>query len=146
MLKFTISGEPRTKKNSQNIFRNAKTGKTFISTSKLYKEFASQCKSELKEVTSKIKEPINYPINIQCVYYRSSMRRVDLVNLQEATLDILTENGIIEDDNRNIVYSMDGSRVYYDKEEPRTEITISKIKDNEVEIWQTKKSNERKKK
>lgn len=136
MFKFTINGEPRTKKNSQNIFRNAKTGRTFISTSKKYKEFASLCKYELLDVVKNIDEPINYPVNVQCVYFRSSKRRVDLVNLQEATLDILTENGIIEDDNRNIVYSMDGSRVEYDKENPRTEITITKL--TGVDIWKTK--------
>jgi Holliday junction resolvase RusA-like endonuclease len=56
-------------------------------------------------------------------------RRVDLVNLQESTLDVLVAYGIIADDNSNIVASMDGSRVLYDKQSPRTEIYINKFTD-----------------
>ena len=52
-------------------------------------------------------------------------RRVDQVNLLEATLDILVEYGVLADDNSNIVVSHDGSRVLYDKNNPRTEITIT---------------------
>jgi Holliday junction resolvase RusA-like endonuclease len=51
-------------------------------------------------------------------------RRCDLVNLQESTLDVLVKYGILADDNSNIVVSMDGSRVLYSKENPRTEIEI----------------------
>ena len=52
---------------------------------------------------------------------------MDLVNLQEATLDVLVKYGVILDDNSNIVASMDGSRVLYDKNNPRTEIDIEPI-------------------
>jgi Holliday junction resolvase RusA-like endonuclease len=54
-------------------------------------------------------------------------RRVDLVNLQESTLDVLVAYGIIADDNSNIVASMDGSKVLYSKENPRTEVEITPI-------------------
>ena len=54
-------------------------------------------------------------------------RRVDQVNLLEATLDILVEYGVLADDNSNIVVSHDGSRVLYDKNNPRTEITITDV-------------------
>jgi Holliday junction resolvase RusA-like endonuclease len=53
--------------------------------------------------------------------------RVDLVNLLEATCDILVDAGILADDNSNIVAAHDGSRVEYDKYNPRVEITISPI-------------------
>ena len=51
-----------------------------------------------------------------------SKRKVDLNNLLEATTDMLVHYKVIEDDNSNIVVSHDGSRVFYDKENPRTEI------------------------
>lgn len=70
-------------------------------------------------------EPINYPVNIKCLFYMENKRKCDLVNLQEATLDVLVKGRIIEDDNFTIVQSMDGSRVLYDKENPRTEIEIT---------------------
>lgn len=74
----------------------------------------------------KMKEPVNEPVNIEMVFYMPTHRRVDLVNLQEACLDVLTKYGVIADDNSNIVQTMDGSRVAYDKERPRTEIVITR--------------------
>jgi hypothetical protein len=37
--------------------------------------------------------------------------------------------GILKDDNYKIIHSVDGSRVLYDKNNPRTEILIEKIID-----------------
>ena len=54
-------------------------------------------------------------------------RRVDLNNLLEATTDMLVHYGVLEDDNSNIVYSHDGSRVYVDRDNPRTEIYIERV-------------------
>lgn len=51
-------------------------------------------------------------------------RKVDLVNLLEATLDVLVHYGVIADDNNSVVASVDGSRVLYDKARPRVEIEI----------------------
>ena len=53
-----------------------------------------------------------------------SRRRVDLVNLIEATMDILVRAGILADDNSTIVTSHDGSKVQYDEKKPRAEIYI----------------------
>jgi hypothetical protein len=40
---------------------------------------------------------------------------------------VLVKYGAIIDDNSLIVASMDGSRVYYDKDNPRTEIYIERV-------------------
>jgi Holliday junction resolvase RusA-like endonuclease len=80
---------------------------------------------------------IDYPVNIKCIYYMPTRRKVDLSNLLNATLDLLVHYGILLDDNRNIVYSVDGSRVYYDKDNSRTEIEITRIK-GDVELWAKK--------
>ena len=37
---------------------------------------------------------------------------------------MLVEAGVLEDDHSGIIVSHDGSRVLYDKEDPRTEIVI----------------------
>ena len=76
---------------------------------------------------NKITEPIGQPVNLKCVYFRGDKRRCDLLNLLNATADLLVEAGILEDDNYNIVISTDGSRVFYDKENPRTEIEIKEV-------------------
>ena len=129
-LKFLIPIVPRTKKNSQRII--ICHNRPMIIPSTAYKKYEKDCKTFLP----KLEKPIDYPINLKCIFYMDTRRRVDLVNLQEAICDILVEYKILCDDNRNIIASMDGSRVFYDKENPRTEIEISKL--NNYEKWQKK--------
>ena len=57
-------------------------------------------------------------------------RRVDLTNLMEAAHDVLVAAGILADDNNTIIVSVDGSRVLYDKANPRTEIFIEELEVN----------------
>lgn len=125
MVEFTIWLNPVTKKNSQQILVNRKTGRPFISQSKRYKDYEQAAGYFIKGKGLKI----DYPVNVKCVYYRQTRHRVDLVNLLECTLDVLTKYEVLEDDNSNIVCSHDGCAVYYDKENPRTEITITPIKE-----------------
>lgn len=68
---------------------------------------------------------IKEPVNVQAVFYMPTRRRVDLVNLQEALLDVLVHYKVLEDDHCGIVATMDGSRVEYDKKQPRTEVIIT---------------------
>lgn len=126
MIKFTIPIAPRTKKNSSRII--IVKGKRMIIPSELYKKYEKDCKYHLPN----IKKPIDYPINLKCIYYMPTRRRVDLVNLLEATCDMLVHYGILQDDKSDIVYSHDGSYVAYDKNNPRTEIEIERrnINDN----------------
>lgn len=56
---------------------------------------------------------------------------MDLTNLLEALDDMLVKAGVIEDDNRDILASHNGSLVLYDKTMPRIEIEITKVKDYE---------------
>lgn len=126
LTELTILGNPRPKKNNMTFIRT-KNGKTaLIQTEQFqaYKEsFILQCKLQYK------KEPIGQGVNVKCIYYRGDKRKTDLVNLQNGTLDILVEAGVLKDDNWRIVQSMDGSRVFYDKDNPRVEITIETIKE-----------------
>lgn len=63
--------------------------------------------------------------------YTATRRRVDDLNLYEALDDILVKERILEDDNRNVIRSRDGSRVLYDKENPRAEISIYTYEEDE---------------
>lgn len=116
-MKFTINVPPRTKKNSQRLV-NVK-GRIIPIPSKQYQDFEKACGEYLPKIV------IDYPVNIKCTYYMPTMRRVDLTNLLEATDDMLVRYGLLVDDDSTIVVSHDGSRVYYDKENPRTEIEIT---------------------
>lgn len=120
-MHITIPLEPRTKKNSQRILTNKKTGRSFVAPSEEYKLFESAAGWYVKRP----QEPIREAVNVRCEYYMKTHRRVDLVNLLEATLDILVKYGVLADDNCAVVASTDGSRVLYDKQHPRTEIEIT---------------------
>lgn len=133
-LCFVIRLNPITKKNSQQILVNKATGRPFISQSAKYRQYEKACAMFMP----KLKEPINEPVNVKCVFYRDSRRRVDLSNLISACNDILVRYGILADDNRNVIYAQDGSRVFYSKEHPRTEITIEPMRE-EVEEWTKEK-------
>lgn len=103
-------------------YKRLRNGRTVLLQSDTYMEykdiFLLQIKNKYKS------QPISEAVNIRCIYYRGDNRKTDLVNLQNGTLDLLVEAKILKDDNYNIVRSMDGSTVYVDKKNPRTEIYI----------------------
>lgn len=119
-IEFTIPITPATKKNSNQIIVNKATGKRQIIPSKKYLEYEKEAGYFVKGKGLMIDEPVT----VRCVYYMPTRRRVDLVNLLEATHDLLVKYEVLADDNSSIIYSVDGSRVLYDKERPRTEVTI----------------------
>lgn len=127
MLSITIPLTPVSKKNSQRIV--IVRGRPMIIPSKVYKDYEKAAVALLRQQYSG--EPIDTKVNVAMVFYMPTHRRVDLVNLQEACLDVLVTAGILQDDNSKIVACMDESYVTYDKKNPRTEITIT-----EVDIWQ----------
>lgn len=120
MIKFTIPLAPITKKNSQRILINQGTKRPFIAQSEKYKAYEKECGKYVKGKGEKINEPVT----VKCIYYMPTKRRVDLTNLLEATHDILVKYEVLEDDNANIIISVDGSRVLVDKDNPRTEVEI----------------------
>ena len=74
--------------------------------------------------------PVSARVNVRCIYYMQTRRKVDLANLIEATCDILVKAGVLADDNSQIVAAHDGSRVEYDKNDPRVEIEIEEMEDD----------------
>ena len=123
LYEAVIPLNPRTKKNSQQIMINRKTGRPFVMQSSKYKEYEQNCGYFLK----KLPKPICEPVNVKCVFYRESRIRCDLTNLLEAIDDVLVSYGVLSDDNFTVIVSHDGSRVYVDKDNPRTEITIETV-------------------
>jgi Holliday junction resolvase RusA-like endonuclease len=130
-IKYTILGDPRTKKNSQMI---AGAGKKCPKCGKPEKQWIRQGKAHdafteaaLWQLRPKPPEPIECPVNCRYLFYMKTRRVVDGLNLQAAIDDLLVEAGILKDDNSRIVIGHDGSRVLYDPDNPRTEITITRV-------------------
>jgi len=120
ILQFTIKENPRTKKNSQQIFVNRRTNRPFITQSKLYKEYEAVACNYMPTLD----EPIDYPVRVKATYYRKTKHLVDLNNLNQALHDIMVKYNVLKDDNFHIVSSVDGTRCYIDKENPRTVVEI----------------------
>ena len=119
-LNIILKGRPITKKNSQRIVL-AKNGRRFVIQSKQYLTYENDCLWQIKAEYRG--ETITGQINLQALYYMPTKARPDLLNLEQATADILQKAKLIEND-KNIV-SFDGSRIAgVDKVNPRTEITI----------------------
>lgn len=124
---FILKGNPTTKKNSQEI-RYKYIGRKqvpFIAQNDNYTAYETACIWQLKTQRQTLPSP---PYNVKCVYYRANRIRCDLTNLLEATDDILVRAGILPDDYFGIIAAHDGSRVFFDKNNPRVEITITSLK------------------
>ena len=119
-MKIIIPIEPVTKKNHSQVVMIK--GRPIVLPSKPYQEYEKKC----KQYIPKLEETINYSINLECHFYKGTHRKCDLTNLLQAVCDILVKYKILEDDDYSIVSSVDGSFVDYDKENPRTEIYITK--------------------
>lgn len=128
MIKFTVPLAPISKKNSQQILINQATGKPFIMPSKKFKEYEEVAAWYIPRGIR-----INRPVNVKCLFYMPTKRRCDLTNLLEAIDDVMVNAGLLSDDDYTVIESHDGIRVLYDKENPRTEVYITKRKELENE-------------
>lgn len=135
LYEAVIPLDPKSKKNNQTICYKQINGKEipFIAQGKIYKQYEREAGWYIRSKARGMK-PIDFPVNVKCIFYRQSKRTIDLPNLQNAICDILVKYRILADDCRDIVFTMDGSKVLYDKNNPRTEITITQIEE-EVERW-----------
>jgi len=116
-------GDPRTKKNHQQICHA--NGRMHVVQSEAYKQYERDC---LWQIPYNFKLTIDYPVNVKCLFYMQTHRIVHLNGLIQSIDDILVKGGVLQDDNSRIVVAHDGSRVLYDKKNPRVEIYIEVIK------------------
>lgn len=125
---FTIYGVAATKKNSQVIAFNQTTHKPFISQNPRYKAWCKEVIKQLNAWTDRPQLPFDVPVRLTYIFYKDTKRLCDDLNLSAAMDDILVQAGVLADDNRDCVESHDGTRVLYDKSNPRVEVTITEMK------------------
>lgn len=125
MIKIIIPLIPISKKNHQRILVNRNTKKPFIAPSIQYEQYErdAQWFINCKGIN------IDYPVTVKCLFYMPTHRKCDLTNMLESIDDVLVEAKVLKDDNYSIIASHDGSRVLYDKYNPRTEIYINKYEE-----------------
>lgn len=125
-ISMVIPLAPITKKNSQRIVRAG--GRYIPLPSAQYEQYERAAGYYIKNKQM----GIDTAVSVKCLFYMPTRRRVDLTNLLEAIDDILVKYGVLADDNSKIIVSHDGSRVLYDKDNPRTEVYILEEVDDQV--------------
>lgn len=125
MIEITVPLAPVTKKNSMRIVRNRKTGKRRIMPSQQSMDYEAEALWHCKR--ARVQRPIDEPVEVKCLFYMPTRRRVDLTNLLESIDDVMVRAGVLKDDHSGIIVSHDGSRVLYDKDNPRTEVFIREM-------------------
>ncbi|MGN1303749.1 MAG: RusA family crossover junction endodeoxyribonuclease [Oscillospiraceae bacterium] len=133
IAEFTIPLAPVTKKNHSRIVTYGKRCPTCkkgsitkLIPSKQYEAYEAKIAKYLNAVRKDIGGTITCPVNLKCLFYCETRRQSDLAGHLQSIQDLLVEYEVIEDDCRDIIASTDGSAVLYDKENPRTEITITR--------------------
>ena len=128
-MKITIYGPPITAKNSINLVDIGKQcpccrrkAKSIPLPSTAFKRYEKAVKEQLRGIPYTM---LLGPVHVKAEYYMATARMPDLVNLMEATHDILEHCGIIENDRQ--IKSVDGSRIMGKDPEPRVEITIEEM-------------------
>lgn len=117
----SIAGNPIVKKNNQHVsFRGPRPTKY---NTPAYTRWLRSANYQLNYSPTP-DSPIDEPVILLCKFFMQSRRRVDLSALYEGIQDLLVKRGVLADDNSNIVIGHDGSRVYYDKDNPRMEISV----------------------
>lgn len=122
-ISFTITGPPRTKKNSGVLDLRGRKPKKLPS--KAYQEWNASAQLQLAKVRSESPAwsfPFQKQINVQAVFYRHADVG-DAVGFYQALADTLQEARIVVNDG--LIVSWDYSRLKKDSKAPRIEVTIT---------------------
>lgn len=123
-MEIILKGRPATKKNSKQVFRNPRTGKICISSSKAFTRFETDALYQIME--QKCRKNIN-PCHVEITFYIKGKYRVDVDNLITSIFDILQASGVIENDNQ--IDSVTAKKIN-GNEEWLTKIVIEEYKEN----------------
>jgi len=97
-----IPGNVPSLKNSKQLFKNKHTGKTFISSSQLCKDYIVSSKIHYGLFKARFIQMIDgkdKPYKIEFTFIRDSHRKFDYINVSQIVLDLMVQNGWIVDDN-----------------------------------------------
>jgi Holliday junction resolvase RusA-like endonuclease len=133
---FTITGAPRTKKNSgQMVPARASDGRPFVRVvpSEAYRAWNKAAQPQLLLAKKKLNGhvPINVSVNVAAAFYREA-KAGDAVGYYQALADALEEAGIVVNDR--LVEQWDGSRLLKDAVNPRIEVTITTLAEEQGRI------------
>jgi Holliday junction resolvase RusA-like endonuclease len=128
-VRFVVVGRPATKSNHQSIMRGKK-GRPFVMQSAQYRAWEELAVAQLRGQARgrTFSDWITRPMNLRAIVYRD--RNIgDLGNYLKAICDVLERAGIVENDR--LIMGFDGSRLLIDRENPRVEVELSPLADED---------------
>lgn len=128
-MKFIIIGSPRTKKNSQQIAKNRRTGSLFIASDPVKKKYQKTAVEQLAVQLAEMKEygawiPLDGPVHVRATFYRDK-NLGDLVGYMQMIADCLEKGCVVVNDR--LIESWDGTRMTKDADNPRTELEVTAL-------------------
>jgi len=126
LLRFTVDGAPRTKKNSSRSVRPQGRSYPRILPSSAFEQWRALALRQLCDLHWRrfVSLPFRCDVNCAAVFYRD--RDIgDAVGYYQGLADLLQEARILVDDRQ--IVSWDGSRLAKDASRPRVDVTLSEI-------------------
>lgn len=128
---FVSRGPVPSKKNSRINFVNKYTGKQTSIPNKKYYEWEKRNRVLCRSLYGFNRKPILKCEKVELDFFFHDFRRRDLTNAAESIMDMLVSAQVISDD----CWKITGAIIltpYFDKQNPRCEISIYKSKNTEV--------------
>lgn len=123
LLHLRLDGIPPSKKNSHMIIVNPKTKRPMVIPKKEYRDWEKAAAESLLKQYYAVDGFVRLfpltrttPCRIHILYAVKGMRSWDLSNKSESVLDALVRSGILEDDNRFVVKSLEMSSILASKD------------------------------
>jgi Holliday junction resolvase RusA-like endonuclease len=132
-MKFVVTGDPVTKKNSSRIFQAGRGGRPFVAKSKAAARWETRAIRQLRKQRGLYPSgipltvpPERAPLNLAAKIYVDDRRPAgDMLNFLAAIADALQRAFVIENDRQ--ILRLDGCEMLVDRENPRVEIELEPI-------------------
>lgn len=121
-MNITIAGQTPAQKNGKNIVYNRSTGKPFIISNDTVKAWQKSALLQLSGTQGSFVDRVK----IDYYFYCKDMRKRDIDNMVATVNDTLQAAGIISGDHWQVL-ELGSAKAELDKENPRCELTITKI-------------------
>lgn len=125
-FKFCLLLRPEVKKNRRPIFKNKKTGKSFLGKSENLLNYENDAAILLHIQKPHGFKTIEYPIEVSLRFFYSDKRKADLDNLISTALDCLQKAKVIKNDSQ--VLRITDTAVQTECSQNMTLITLGKLR------------------
>lgn len=118
-MQIEILGQVPSQKNSKNIGTNRHTGRMFVTSNKIVKDWQESASKQLMAYSGQAEDKVT----IAYQFYVKDMRRRDLDNMVTSVNDALVKAGLLKDDSWHSL-AIGAADAELDKDNPRVVLWI----------------------